>query len=443
MAALKNYKRGMDWLNKNFPFFTVIVTNLGRPVVNNEIPTLQVQRNRDDKQFELVINEKFLEPLSDEEVAATLTHEAFHIVLSHLNEIFSLDDSDETTRKKMTLAQECIVNDNVVNEGFSLPDLRTLNPETGQLEGGLFFGPDVVGLSVAYYTTKEVMDLIPDDNKQLQSMDGNGENDHYVIMSDDDLKDLQDILSKGVRHAVYEGKIDPNDITSEDLKNIMKINSRGKKAGTSVSKTQRNFTKMGLSVNWFKYLRRLDPSAFREGGSMGDLRTSWHAPRKKTAYMYPKVSLPVYRPRFTKNNIGSLKPHIVLALDFSGSIPPAMTTVMGNLARAVPDGIEIHCCTFSTYHIPFNHKTDDYQDTASGGTDFSAIEEFIETLELKCRPNVVVITDGEAGFNTKRPSQDDLDKHWNWLLINKGNQVQAGNIKNSTVEFLEDYLLQK
>lgn len=465
---MDNYKRGMTYLNDHFPFFTVVVSNLGRPVVNNhvvgkvgadhefleegtpiyEVPTLQVQRNKDDNQFELVINERFLDDLSDAEVAATLAHESFHITLSHLNEVFSLDPESKEfgkDKKKMVLAQECIVNDNVTNEGFKLPDLRMKSKETGELKGGLFFGPDVVKRNVAYYSTREVMDLIEDDNEQLQQMGGDGENEHYVIMSDEDLKDLQDQISKGVRHAVFEGKIDPDDIDSDEMKSVLKIDGKGKKAGTSKSKTQRHFEKMGISINWFRYLRRLDPSAFRDGGNMGDLKTSWHAPRKKTAYMLNQgVRLPQYRNRFSKNNVGNLKPQIVFALDFSGSIPREMTEVMANLARAVPDGIEIHCCTFSTEFVPFDHKRKDEQETASGGTDFSAVQQYVNSLNLRVQPNVVVVTDGEARFGSVAPTQDIMDKRWNWLLIDPRNKMYAqSHVKDSTVEYLNDYLLGK
>jgi len=484
--APENYKRGMAYLNANFPFFTVMVTNLGRPVINvnvlgkdqngdpiYEVPTLQVQRRLDEEKFELAVNERFLDNLTDAEVAGTLAHESFHILFSHLSEQvtdkatekakeFYPDGSEhqikDMAQKMVVLAHECVCNDNVINEGFDLPDLRKPNPKTGELEGGPFFGPDVVGRSVAYYTTDEVIDLFKkpgekdsgDGNKSGEILDkmGGGGNEHFVLVDEDDLKDLQDAISKGIRHAVYEGKLDPKDIQSDDIKNILKIRPKSKRAGATNSKIQRQFEKAGLSVNWFKYLRRLDPSAFRDGGNAGDWKASWHRPRKKIAWMAdptrsgPRVNLPVQKPRFNANNIGALKPHIVLALDFSGSIPPEMQTVMGNLARMVPDSIDVNCCTFSTEYVPFDHKLDQ-QEVASGGTDFSAIQNFIDSLNLKRQPHVVVITDGQAQFSRNAPTQEALDNKWNWLLINRNDAVYAGNVPTNTVEFLDDYLSDK
>jgi hypothetical protein len=491
MALPKNYKRGIDYLNKNFPFFTVLVTNLGRPVVNNtvtghlpedteycdkgepiyQVPTLQVQKNIDEDEFQLHLNEKFLAPLTDEEIAAVLSHEAYHIIFSHLAEMttpFALEVAEEMLPKKATkhqiearartlviLAHECICNDNVVNEGMSLPDLRRVSKITGKLGGGLKLGPEVVKRSVAYYTTDEVVELLrkkrkdeqendeDEFEKEMQQMDQGGGNDHYIEMTPEDLKNLQDILEKKARHAVFDGTVDANDIQSDDLKNILKIKQTSSKAGSGSSKAQADFKKKGLGLNWFKYLRRLDPSAFRDGGTMGDFKTSWHAPRRKLAHLYPKVNLPVYAPRYSKNNIGSLRPQIVLALDFSGSIPREMATVMGNLARAVPEGIDVHCCTFSDDFVPFNHKLDGEQDVASGGTDFSAIQAFINTLDLKRQPNVVVITDGEAGWRHVQPSKGALEKKWNWLLIDRSNRVHAPGVNPDSVEFLQDYLAKK
>lgn len=465
MALPRHYKRGIDYLNKEFPFFTVMVTSLGKPVVDNHIvgyvgeghefldegtpiyrtPTLQVQRARiDDEGFELCINEEFLSDKTDAEVGAVLAHEAFHIIKSHLNEL-GMEEYNATLqlRKKALLAHECITNDNVVNEGFDLPDLRLRSKKTGELKGGLYFGPDVVDRSVAYYTTKEVMDLIEDDNEAFQNLPDDAEQEHYVILSDEEMKELQDIMEKNIRHAVFEGKIDPDDVNSDELKTILKVHQVSKKAGTTASKSQAAFTKKGLSLKWMQYLLRIDPTAFRDGGSMGEFVTNWATPRKKLIHMYPKVNLPVYKSRFVNKNKGGLKPHIVLALDFSGSIPPEMTTVMGNLARAIPDTIEVHCCTFSTEYVPFDHKIDGTQPVASGGTDFSAIQKYIDTLDLKKQPSVVVITDGEASFGSRKPTQEALDHKWNWLMIDRGNQVYDRSVKPETVNFLQDYLLDK
>lgn len=463
MAQSIHYKRAMDYLNKRQAFFAVMVTNLGQPIIDNSIagyveedtefhdkgepiyntPTLQVEKREDEDTFRLVINEEYLKGKTDAEVAGLLAHEAFHIIFSHLSEAFITKDKDEVFKKKQILAHELICNDNVINEGLRLPDTRRVSKITGELAGGLLFGPDIVGRDVAQWTTKEVMDLIPDNHEFIQNMPSENQ-DHFIMLSPSDLQKLKEQISKDIRHKVFTGQLDPDKINSSDIKNILKINQTSTKPGSSKTRVQTRFEKAGASVNWFKYLKNIDPNAFRGEGTAGEVKTSYEAiGRRHTALLNYGVRLPVYRPRISSRNIGLLRPSIVLALDFSGSVPRHLQEVMGRLARLVPDSIEIQCCTFSEEFVPFDHKLDGTQDTASGGTNFSAIQDFIESIHLKRQPYVVAITDGGAGWRRNRPPQEVLDRYWNWLLLNKGDKFDAGagHIEPRTVKYLNDYLL--
>jgi uncharacterized protein with von Willebrand factor type A (vWA) domain len=188
----------------------------------------------------------------------------------------------------------------------------------------------------------------------------------------------------------------------------------------------------------------------RKGRMPSRQRPSWHRPRRALTSLYPEVLLPtaVYRgEKDNRNEEGDRTPHLILALDFSGSIDRRNLDLMKSLALSVPDDIKVDCCTFSTQFVPYDHRATKNR-TASGGTDFSAIEKFVRSVQgdkKKYPSAVVVITDGEAGFNSVKPS-DEESKSWLWLALSDSNRRTLTNgyygakAPAERVRLLRDYI---
>ena len=412
---MATYKSALDWAQANRPYQVSLILQLGSAHADSNVSTACVRAVHNDSpdQWEFAYNPEFFDTLTNEQAVGVMTHEIYHILLHHLNEVFEniqTDPKPYENHQKLVIAHECIVNDNVINDGHDLPD-------------NLIIGFERLGFDTSSYSTREVYDLIPDDDELLQQPDPSQMCD-IGDLSDDQLKGLIDAI---------KGTVDQ--MSDDEASNMGPVkamkdgeDSSIKKAGTEFDSSSTYAQKMDVSEAWVDFIRKINPDFLEGFGLFGKQRTTWAKPRKKFTYMYPKVLLPnkiTVGDNLKKD--GGMKPHIVLALDFSGSIPRSTADDMAKLARSIPDSIDVDCCTFSTHFVPFDH-TKDKNKTASGGTSFAAVEQFVRSLNLNEYPKaVVVFTDGYADFDDyysygsgTKPSQSQLRNNWYWVATEAG-----------------------
>lgn len=381
---MSSYKSAMDWLNEHNPFMVTPIINLGTPRFNKSIPTAQVEPDKEGDVF-LSINPDFFAKHTESECAGILTHELYHIIFNHLGEF----DKFENTQAR-TIAQECIVNDSVLEEGMNLPEI------------GLYFGKDWVNYNSSFLPTKIVYDDLMKNPEKLPK-------EVQISCSHEPGKGLdpRDAFMKA-----FNG-IDLGD-ASEAMKSILE--DAAKKAGTEFGFQQATQSGRKISLKWAALINKIHPKTFTEGGQ-SKARSTWARPRRKLAGMTDRIMLP---DRESKNEYGmggNKRPKIVLALDTSGSIPAEKVTELMDLASTIPSKkVEVVCCTFSTYPVEFNPQVKPQdQKVASGGTDFSAIVKFMRDKSISHVP-VIVITDGYAHFyDGDAPA--NMDKDWHWLVF--------------------------
>ncbi len=100
------------------PFFAVISRTIEK-VPTKDIATAGVRLNPDTTYFEMLYNPEFFMKLTDEEAAAVIMHEYFHLILSHVTE--RLPDGEMT--KLWNIATDLAINSNLPNlpEGALVP----------------------------------------------------------------------------------------------------------------------------------------------------------------------------------------------------------------------------------------------------------------------------------------------------------------------------------
>lgn len=405
-----SYKEAIAWLDDFNPFFVTPLLNLGKPIYGSHVTdTLAVTLT--DHDIELHINPDFMEEHTPAECAGLLAHELYHVVMNHLAEFEKFENE-----KARVIAQECIVNDSVLEEGMSLPDSAIL-------------GMKWVEYNTSFLPTKVVYDDLVDKVADAEPPD--------LMCSHNDHKDAN---SREVFSAVFNGA----DIegASESLKTMLE--DAASKAGTGFS--FKSSTKNGkkISLKWTELINKIYPETFSEGGT-SRASSTWARPRRKLAGMPGRVMLPDRKDDNKSGFGGNRRPKILLALDTSGSIPRDKQQELMDLANSIPKRkVDVLCCTFSTEYVELDINRDlRGQDIAFGGTDFGAVKRFAESQRDGEKIHVIVITDGHAEFgdwfhNTPNAIPGNLDTHWHWLVFKTPKTRDDRITKNLHV--YEDYV---
>lgn len=408
---MANYKSTIDWLNEHNSFMVTPIINMGRPQFRTSIPTAQVEHNKDGEVV-LSINPDFFAKHTDSECAGVLTHELYHILFNHLAEF----DKFENNQARI-IAQECIVNDSVLEEGMDLPDI------------GLCYGEDYVQYNASFLPTKVVYDdlmknpeKLPEEIQISCSHEG-----HSGDEEGEGAMDPRMIFEQVFKNADI-------DEASESMKTVLE--DAAKKAGSDFSFQSATQTGKAISLKWTQLINRIHPDTFSDGGKSKSNAT-WARPRRKLAGINPRIMLP---DRADKNEYGlggNRRPKIVLALDTSGSIPRDKVTELMDLAQSIPSKkVDVICCTFSTYPVEFNQKLPvESQNIASGGTDFDAVSSFVAKQKDSQKIPVIVITDGYATFGH---TPNNLDSHWHWLVFD-GGRCSDDRVQKNLYSY-EDYV---
>lgn len=430
----QQYLDGVNFLDENYAYFLTHVLNIGKPKQVGFIPTAAVAiekgKNMDD--FTFLFNAKFAETLDTEEFAFVLAHETMHIVLNHLK----LAQKDRfKDKKRFNVAADCVLNDYLVGMGFTPMK-------------GLYYGKEVVGYNAAHSTVGEVYDDIPEDwvKNNMGKCDGNHTNDPSKAggICDGSCGHYREIDSHDWMHDADADEQEAAEGASENNPHMPQDLDRTKKddefksslpPGSGVGSKEAFSEVEGVGLKWGKLLEKVNPFVFKGGPKP---RATWAKPARKVAAM-PETRLPVTLPG--KTGIGTKKPAIVMALDTSSSIGYEQSNQFVNMARSVPQQhIKLFPCTFTTQYQPLDL---DEPEWSSGGTAFDCIQGFIDDHVL---PNnhrryptaVIVVTDGEADFDSRMPTGQDA-KSWWWLMTGSRTTTWRGEALPGHIEQLNDF----
>ncbi len=472
-----DYQRGMDILYLVSPIFARFAAAMGVPVENPDIPTAMVSWNPTLKQITFNMNPDFITQWSDEEVAAIIAHETYHVLLNHLLEV--PDRTNYPHSQVLTQAHECIINDGLPgNVGVTPP-------------GNCMFGTQLFDQDFSDFTTKEGYDFIldflkenaPEDKsdenqgegektensgangsssgggsgqpgekqgdgtpssgsgegaKSEDSSDeecdgaGQGEGDADgkqdgtpdmsqapstcggVSISPEDLDAFKAAVKAAVGNAMKG--MDPNDLP-DALADILAPNF-GFGWGASNNKSGEMFAPSthGMSMNWFRLLARINPTIKSAGRNA--VKATWSRPNRKLISSYPKVVLPSYQHNDPKAK-GKEKalPTLVTALDLSGSIPRELVNDLVRLVDVVPPtSIVSKPITWDDVVIEWDPETRKVVD--GRGTRIEKVYEY--ALKVKAEsgidPYVVVISDGDFHIPYS-VSKELMLERWYWCAI--------------------------
>ena len=441
------YRSALSWLSYMYPTLHSHVLNLGRPKQVNYTATAAVEHHGEglvasskSHYFDFIINPNFEKSLSEQDYAFVLSHETFHILLGHLAVYQKYDN-----RMKFNIATDCIINDWLYNFGIepdkfepcygtkivgfdtsqsSLDEIYRLIPEDmcpgegGECNGNCQGAPDDSGMAGSGTCT---CPQTVDDHGQMfgGQGDGSGQVDPASIK-----KSIEDFVNGGgfdnlppiAKDFVYDN--------SDIVKQMMKDDRpHGGWSPTGFGLTVEEQLADGVNLKWAELMQEITPDLYNSGNFDTSMKRSFARSNKKLATVYPKVILPA--PYFETGGVGNNKDKdnntFVLALDCSGSIGPEDKRKFLALAHSIPRSkAKVFACTFSTDYVPYDIDGNQGQRTASGGTDFGAIESYIQDhviSELGRYPKaIVVITDGYAPFGYCHPTDDQLQKNWYWLI---------------------------
>lgn len=252
---------------------------------------------------------------------------------------------------------------------------------------------------------------------------------------------LNDLISEAIQSTPMpedekpsENELDAMDQAVAEAIDPSRSGSYSKRAGLLPGAVEQVLAGGKLHLGWLKLLQKINPDVGKaDGGLNAKASYNWARPRRSTSLvrgaMLPSTGEPRGRGVGTK-----MKPVALIALDFSDSIDKRLSNAMKDMAQSIPEEhIEARCFTFSTVAVPFDFRSE-HNRVASGGTDFSCIEQ--EALKIQKEtgeyPYVICLTDGQAWFEGQGyrgyssygargsaaiPTQPQLDSRWLWVDV--------------------------
>jgi len=468
----KHYDNAIDYLDENYAFFLTNVLNAGKPYWSHQIDTAAVVIPKHKKDqvhngyFEFIFNPDFASTLSTEHFSFVLAHETMHVLLYHLSLMMNFPNKEIAN-----ISMDCVINDYLVNAGLEAPD-------------GLCRGQEIVGFNAANSTVTEIYNIIENDPELQKKLGiapdcdecgGSGEGDdcggcdggkdadgnehgqcggsgkkpcdkckgsgkgqgqghgYYVIDSHDWMENpesVRDFIDAMAQHGFTPDQLpdDLEEILNETISEYKKCQMAGKgqNAKDEFMKEQK------VTLKWIELLEKVDPEMFYMPGAGPKPVTSFRRPRRKLAGMssfsdaiLPSMETPDKGEMSRKSD---KKPYIVLALDTSGSIGQDTANKFINLARSIPqDKVEVQACTFTSSYMELDIQNPKWR---SGGTCFSAIEQFIRAKAMPANEGkypkaVICITDGDASFyDSQKPTKEQAEG-WFWLLLDRNQRDSA------------------
>jgi len=445
-----NYRPALKWLQYMYPTLHSHVLNLGKPEYRYDLPTAAVEHvgegavaSTRSHYFKFVINPTFEKTLGSEDYAFVLSHESFHILLGHLAVYDKYDNP-----KRFNIATDCIINDWLYN--FGIEPTNDMKP---------LYGPDIVGFDTSQSSLDEIYKLIPDEMAEgdcdkcngnctgepdesgepgtgtctcPQTVDdhgrmfGDGSDGHGQGQIDPSQVDkaIKDFVESGgfdKLHPIMKDFIFDNNEVVRHMKQENRPSGGWSPTGFGMSVSEQ--LAEGVDFKWAELMQTITPDLYNAGVFNTSKSRSFARPNKKTMTIYPKVILPS---SFFESGGHGRRPDkdentFVLALDHSGSVSNEDKRKFQALANSIPQSrARVFACTFSTSYVSYDINGGPGQPVAGGGTDFGAVEQFVQqevVKELGKYPKaIVVITDGYATFGRSTPNEDQLERNWYWLI---------------------------
>lgn len=278
------------------------------------------------------------------------------------------------------------------------------------------------------------------------------ENGNLREMDEDELQEFVDNLNQIIADVISKNPMPEDEKPTESDLDRMDQDvaeaidqSRAQafsRAGTAASAAEKVLAGGKLHLGWLKLLQKINPEVGREDGGLNAKASyNWARPRRTTS-LIRGVHLPTPGAPRDKGAGTKQKPVALIALDFSKSIDRRLANAMRAMAQSIPEQhIEARCITFSTYAVAFDFRAKS-NSVASGGTDFSCIEEEARKIQRETGeyPYVICLTDGQAwfegyggGFNgygysrsgAAAPTQAQLDRNWLWVDVETEDEALA------------------
>jgi len=357
------------------PFYGLFLIMLNKQWNNTAVPTAGVSRNGIN--YQLYLNEKFWDSLSDKQRRGLLKHELLHIGFFHLTDYEHLTDDDLAN-----LAQDMEINQYIDPEDLppgpvlisNYPELN-LEPKKGtnyyyeKLQQGKKAGncPNLNSMLASMAAGNATCKI-----KVSKGGDSNGEADCNVPdhSSWKEFDDLDEATQKLIRKQTEH-------ILKEIADNVVK--SRGTIPGEFQEILDRINSVEPPKFDWRGYLRRFT------GGSVK---------------VYTKKTRRKYNKRYEDNPGLKIKQkkHILVGIDTSGSVSTnELKEFLHEIYHMQKTGAEITIAQADTAisHIgPFDHKKD-FVIHGRGGTSFQPMIDYYNanTHKYTC---LIYLTDGEA-----------------------------------------------
>jgi len=424
----QHYRAATEVLDQKQAFFLTDILNIGKPETSYHQPTAWVapkgewsEEANAHASFSFGANPTFVSKLDAEGYAFILAHETMHILLNHLSLAKTYDN-----KLKFNVAADAVINDYLAKIG--------LDPIEGTVRG-----EQILGYDCADKTVNEVYGALPEPDEDGEG--GEGGEGGYGGYSDADQIDDHDWIHNpaGNPDATPEQVEQAAENLSEKFR-PRDLDEKKADGQPGYGSTDPSFgSPEHANMHWRKLIRRVNPDALRRTARR---RPNWaRKPRKLAA---SSIRLPSYEAKGVGGSADM--PAMVMALDTSGSIGEATARKFVGLAQSVPqDSIRLFPCTFTTDYLPLDLENPQW---ASGGTCFSAVENYIRTevqpqLQGRYPKAVVVVTDGEAYFRGGlEPTGEQLRRNWLWLITPGASRRWLNDYVKpdpDTVESLADY----
>lgn len=294
--------------------------------------------------------DKFIE-LTKEEQMFLIAHETLHVAYMHMVR------KDERNHHKWNCATDYVINQHLVDSGFTL------------IDGGLL-DSKFIGMS-----SEQVYDLLPDDEEQDNPLDGD------IIPSDDEITITSNIVQASI---------------------IAQVNDAWGNLPQDLQRHINNLTKP--KVNWKTVLRRFITDTVKED-------YSWLKPNRR---FLPQG---YYLPSLYSHGLGKL----TFAIDTSGSVSDEMFNAFISelhhaLKQTKPKEIEVllfDTCIKSNTLVKSVRDLNRIEFFGYGGTDVEPVISHFNKTNSKA---LIVITDGYFDLNLPKCKKPLL-----WVIYDNPN----------------------
>lgn len=456
---LEDYAEGMDALYNSAETIARFASALGIPKANAEIKTARVTWNRKSQKTTFEINPEFFSRLTAGERGAIIAHEAYHVLLSHFEEILDPYYEDQFA---LEINHECIINDGLYGAvGLKLPE------DLGRGETPCF-GMRIFNQDFSYFSTREGYDFImslpkEDDEKRndddqedkeeitpdgLSDDSSQGENgvnqpgeksssnatdasdeeglddsgnmpkQHQcggISVAEEDVEDMAEQVKEALKKALDETE---GDVPDEILDAAADMDIDTSSYGSGAISSPINAPTITMEVNWRKLLTEINPKVKNYGKKK--IEETWTKPERRYVSVYPDVIIPS-RVHDAKNNKGKGDsiPTLIIGLDLSYSIPRELVSDLLALVHETPQElVRAIPVTWSDYVMEYDESVGKI--VPAGGTNINAFYKWCisKAEELKVKnPDVLVITDGECNFSSQLVDKQYVLNKWRWCAI--------------------------